>query len=249
MGYAFERARVGSIGHHNQEAKMSDRMKLNPVKIDPVELVQTCIEELTRRGNAEEARPMSPIAINCLRLEGKKPPPSLIRYLAYDHTFYTMSSDWGEFDNALPIGAETPNEWEPVYLDEEIERAIEALAWRPVSELKLVQGKQEPVSSSMDYLKLKLTGKLFRLPNIGNQTHFMYVGKADRLGEYPILGFEMKGDMEHGFEDVFWGQLNVWVKYPNFAVYLYDQIFDSDIYPEDFPAEMDEIYRNNPELM
>ncbi len=228
---------------------MSDRMKVNPVKVEPVQLVEDCIQELVARNYADEAKPMSPIAISCLRLEGKKPPPSLARYLAYDYTFYTMCSDWGMFDNAGPIGVETPNEWEPVFLEEEIERAIEALAWRPVGNLTLVQGKQEPVARALDYLKQNLTGKLFRLPNIGNQTHFLYVGKPDKFGEYPVLGFEMRGDMENEANNIFWGQLNIWVKYPNFAVYLYDQIFDSDIYPDDFVAEMDEIYRNNPELI
>lgn len=232
---------------------MSDRMKLNPIKVDPVELVESCIEELSCRPNSFEAKPMSSIAVNCLRLEGHKPPPSLARYLSYDYTFYTMSSDWGVFDNAGPIGVETPNEWEPVFINEEIENAIEGLAWKPLSELTLVQGSpygaKEPCQSPMDYLKLKLTGKLFRLPNIGNQTHFLYVGKPDKAGEYPVLGMEMKGDMENGFDNVFWGQLTIWVKYPSFAVYLYDQIFDSDVYPDDFVAEMDEIYRNNPELV
>lgn len=62
-----------------------------------------------------------------------------------------------------------------------------------------------------------------------------------------MLAFEMKGDMsEDG--STFWGQLNCWVKYPNFAVYLFDQIFDSDVYPADFETNMQEIYSNNPEL-
>lgn len=222
--------------------------KPNPVKIEPCRLVEACIEELFFRNNAAEAKPMSQVAINCLRLEGKKPPPSLSRYLNFDCTFYTMCSDWGVFDNAEPIGIETPNEWDPVYLSDEIAQAIEALAWKPVNELVLLQGKQEPVENPIDYLKLNLVGSLFKLPNVGNQTHFLYVGNPDHQGEYPVLGFEMRGDMEEG-TNKFWGQLNVWVKYPNFAVYLYDQIFDSDIYPDDFLPEMDEIYRNNPELI
>lgn len=219
----------------------------NPLKMDPVKLVEACISELCRRPNADEAKPMSYLAIDCLRLDGKRPPPSLKRYLSFDSTFYSMCSDWGEFDNAGAIGAETPNEWEPVFADEEIGRYIEDLAWKPIDQLILTQGRNEPASCSLDYLKIKLTGNLFRLPNIGNQTHFLYVGKEDHYGEYPVLAFEMKGDMsEDG--STFWGQLNCWVKYPNFAVYLFDQIFDSDVYPADFETNMQEIYSNNPEL-
>ncbi len=221
-------------------------MKFNPVKMDPLKLVEACIEELSTRVNTAEAKPMSKVAIDCLRLEGKKLPPSLCRYLAYDYTFYSMCNDWGEFDNAGQIGAETTNEWEPVFLEEEIERSIQGLAWKPIEELKLMFANKEPVAKPLDYLKLTLTGKLFRLPNVGNQTHFLYVGKPGKQGEYPVLGYEMNGDMSG--ENEFLGQLNVWVKYPNFAVYLYDQIFDASVFPDDFVVEMDEIYTNNPEL-
>ncbi|MBX9569301.1 MAG: hypothetical protein K2X77_10430 [Candidatus Obscuribacterales bacterium] len=221
-------------------------MKFNPVKMEPIALVDRCIEELNTRVNAGDAKPMSKVAIDCLRLDGKKLPPSLARYLAFDCSFYSMSSNWGEFSNIDPIGAETPNEWDPVFLEEEITHTIEELAWRPINELKLFLTKDKAAAGPMDYLSLELDGKLFRLPNVGNQTHFLYVGVADKHGEYPVLGFEFKGDIEHSTK--FWGQLNVWVKYPNFAVYLYDQIFDSDVYPDDFVAELDEIYHNNPEL-
>lgn len=226
---------------------MSERSIINPLGMEPVKLVEACISELCRRPNGDEARAMTHLALECLRLDGKRPPPSLRRYLNFDSTFYSMCSSWGEFDNAGAIGAETPNEWEPVFLDEEISRYIQDLAWKPIEQLKLIQGKNEPVSNPLDYLKLRLDGHLFRLPNIGNQTHFLYVGKADHFGEYPVLAFEMKGDMSEDGE-TFWGQLNCWVKYPNFAVYLYDQIFDADVYPCDFLVNMDEIYRNNPEL-
>ncbi len=221
-------------------------MKFNPVKMNPLSLVEACIEELSTRVNTQEAKPMSQVAINCLRLEGQKLPPSLARYLAYDYTFYSMCNDWGEFDNAGQIGAETTNEWDPVFLEEEIERSIQSLAWKPIEQLKLIGDNQTLLSKPMDYMKLNLTGKLFRLPNVGNQTHFLYVGVPSKDGEYPVLGYEMKGDMTNGNE--FWGQLNVWVKYPNFAVYLYDQIFDAAVFPDDFVVQMDEIYRNNPEL-
>lgn len=226
-------------------------MKFNPVKMLPLSLVDACIEELSTRMNTEEAKPMSQTALDLLRLDGKKPPPTLLRYLAYDCTFYAMCNDWGMFDHTGPIGASTPNEWEPIDLDVEIQHMIEDLAWKPVEELTLVSGRPEagwvdPVSSPRGYLQLELSGKMFKLPNVGNQTHYMYVGMPDSHGEYPILGAEMKGDMEN--DTTFWGQLNLWVKYPNFAVYLYDQIFDADVYPDDFVIQMDEIYKNNPDL-
>ena len=227
---------------------MSEKMIVNPLTMNPVDLVGHCVVELCQRANAVDAKPMPQIAIDCLRLDGKRLPPSLRRYLSYDYTFYSMCSGWGEFDNAVPIGSETPNEWDPVYLEDEIRRYIEDLAWKSVEELTLTQGKNEAIAGPLHYLKLSLKGSLFRLPNIGNQTHFLYVGKADQNGEYPVLAFEMKGDLTDDGQNVFWGQLNCWVKYPNFAVYLYDQIFDSDVYPDDFAAAMDEIYRNNPEL-
>ena len=207
-------------------------MKFNPVKMEPIKLVDRCIEELSTRDSVDCAKPLSKVALECLRLDGKKLPPSLARYLAFDCSFYSMSNNWGQFSNIDPIGAETPNEWEPVFIEEEITQTIEELAWRPINEMKLFLTPDKAASGPMEYLDLKLDGKLFRLPNVGNQTHFLYVGVEDEFGEYPVLGFEMKGDIEHGVK--FWGQLNVWVNYPNFAVYLYDQIFDSDVYPDYF---------------
>jgi hypothetical protein len=221
-------------------------MSVNLLKLEPVQLVEACIAELTTRMNSDQAQPMSPIARGCLRLDGKKLPPSLNRYLQYDCKFYSMCNDWGAFENVGAIGAETPHEWEPVEIRTEIIQAIEGSAWRPFEELKLKTGKFDLLTDPIKYLKLELKGKLFTLPNVGNQTHYMYVGVPCANGEYPVLGMEMKGEMRT--DTVFWGELNVWVKYPNFAVYLYDQIFDGAVFPEDFAAEVDEIYRLNPEL-
>ncbi len=227
---------------------MSKKAKLNLLKAEPIGVVDVCIGELKKRENSSQAKPLVTTARESLRLNGMEPPPSLKRFLSFDFTFNTMCSKWGDFDNTEPMGKKTPAEWQPVAPENEIELWIKSLANKPVKGLKLLDEADELLSSPHGYLNYNLTGKLFQLPNFGDQTHFLYVGKPDHFGEYPVLGFEMQGRMEEEEENSFYGLLSVWVKYPNFAVYLYDQIFDVDINLDDFKIQAEEIYRNNPEL-
>lgn len=219
---------------------------VNPLNENPCHLVDRCIEHLQKCKNAAKAAPATPEMLNTLRFDAKALPPSLKRYLAFDCTFQALFSEWGEFEKFVPIRG--GNEWASITPEAEIIRWITLLAQKPANRLKLLDSASQPVSHSLQYLKQNLTGKLFCLPGMADQSHFIYVGNADDSGEYPILAFEMQGDLEDETPDAFWGELRVWIKYPNFGVFLYDQLFDADCEPDEFTEQTEDICARNPEL-
>ena len=223
------------------------KTEVNPLKTEPLTVVAACIAELESRDNASCARPLEPALLESLRLNGKQPPASLKKYLAYDCTFKALCSQWGAFSQTEPM-ADKPGHWPAVPPEAAIVHLIELLAEQPVEKLKLLDSACQPISNPMAYLKISLSGQLFQLPTLGDQSHFLYVGVADSQGEYPVLALEMQGEIEDEDENAFWGQFHVWIKYPSFAAFLYDQIFDTDIDPQDFASQTVHVYENNPEL-
>jgi len=227
---------------------MSNITILDLLKMQPLEIVDICIKELKERENAVQAKPLDTSLLDAMRLNGKELPPSLKRFLSFDSSFNTLYIEgWGDFDNTAPMG-DKPGEWQPVPPENEIKIWIEMLAGKPLEELKLLD-QGNPIATPLEYLKYKLTGKLFQLPNAGEQTNFLYVGNPDQAGEYPVVGFEMEGGIESSKDNSFDAYLGVWVKYPNFPVYLYHSVFDIDFNDGDFQAQTEVICRNNPELL
>lgn len=222
------------------------KTEANPLKSDPCDLVDRCIEHLKKCENAGKASPMKEETLSELRFNGKELPPSLKRYLAFDATFKALFSEWGEFEKFVPLQAD--KEWASTTPEAEITRWIELLAQKPAKRLRFLDSASQPIASVQDYAKVTLTGQLYCLPGMSDQSHFIYVGNADELGEYPILAFEMQGDLEDDTPNAFWGELRIWIAYPNFGAFLYDQLFDADYEPEEFSEQTKQICATNPEL-
>ncbi|MBY0549617.1 MAG: hypothetical protein K2W95_20230 [Candidatus Obscuribacterales bacterium] len=222
------------------------KTEANPLKSDPCSLVDRCIEHLQKCQNAAKAMPLKTETLSTLRFNGQELPPSLKRYLAFDATFDALFSEWSEFERFVPMPE--GKEWASVTPEAEIIRWIELLTQKPAKKLRLLDSASQPVAHVLDYARVNLTGKLYCLPGMSDQSHFIYVGKADQSGEYPVLAFEMQGDLEDDTPNAFWGELRIWIKYPNFGAFLYDQLFDADYEPEEFSEQTRQICARNPEL-
>lgn len=232
---------------HSSSPVKAMHTEVPAIKRPPVEVVEYCVAYLQKADNAGKAKPLAQKQLDSLKLGDKVLPPSLKRFLAFDSTFESLYSEWGVFERLGAINPQTGN-WATVSAEEEIALWIQSLTRRPAAKLKLTDSSCNPLKSVADYLAVNLSGALFPLPNMGDQTHYLYAGQCDDHQELPVIAFEMQGDLEDEDSTVFWGQLHVWVKYPNFATYLYDQLFDEDAALDGFKSEIEQIIARNPEF-
>jgi len=224
-----------------------------------VKLVNACIEKLKKGKNNRKAKPLSEKVLRNFCLPGgKKLPPTLLEFLQYDFTFNSLYSDYDygplEYYGTYPFG-KNPNK--PVFTSLDL-RTI-AIRWleqnykKDFSKLCLTDSSDRSVKDPLVLAHSKPLGDFYPLPYAGDQWHFLYIGAADKRGEYPIIGAEWesskneKGEIE--------GTFFPFLKYPAFDLYLADMINYVDLGNEplgkidDFKSEVKNLIKLNPGLV
>jgi hypothetical protein len=109
----------------------------------------------------------------------------------------------------------------PVDLNLEITDLVSRLTGTPASRLRLCSLDGKHAKEPKKLLDSQLPGHCFRLPYRGDQRHYLYIGKADQEGEFPILGLEAEIGASTGGGQV-QCLIAAFVKYPSFDTYLAD---------------------------
>jgi hypothetical protein len=234
------------------------------LSIRGIELVQACIEKLKAGKNSKKAKAVSEKVLKTLTFPGGQALSPCLRYfLSYDLTFDSIFNDNGyhppHANGTRGFGVDPCKpkikRWG---LKEVASRQIEIKygCLPSYSKLKLVNSSGQPVKDILELCTLKLTGSFYPLPYWGEQTHFMYVGRANHQGEFPILGIEWEASLEK--DGAFNGELWPIVKYPAFDVYLADMVsaggldgldaLEAQDLPE-FKTEYQKLYEANPDLI
>jgi hypothetical protein len=115
------------------------------------------VDEVVARAPVPKPRPLAAAAIARLTLDGDPLPPSLARWLAYDASWLDLDGE----DPELPA----------------------------LSIVELAEDRFPELGEAFVPFEELLPGKCFALPlaNAEEQTAFLYVGKPDAQGEYPVF--------------------------------------------------------------
>jgi hypothetical protein len=124
--------------------------------------------ELKRLLAKRKPAPMAPAAIEQLRIAGQPLPPSLKRWLAH---------------NSSSLGWDFKQPLEGMPFDSFILQALKAIG---------AKGSRKWTASFAAIGRGKLRGRCFPLPTDpkAGAVYWLYVGKADSSGEYPVLWYD-----------------------------------------------------------
>jgi hypothetical protein len=159
-----------------------------------------------------------PARLAKVRLSGRQRlPPTVFSYLTFDLKMARLPHR-----GPRPLLLD-PRTYEPIALDPaaEAERLVRAHFARPLGAMRLVDFDSGRVLGSFGAaIDTRLKGKLYRLPSIGEQNHYLYAGRADAAGELPIVSFEL--ELDRRSKDELAVRIAVFLKYPSFDQLLAD---------------------------
>jgi hypothetical protein len=212
-----------------------------------IPLVERCITFLEKCPRPKPAYGASEAALRGKELApGVALPPTLHRFLQYDFALASLPTPgrnvWKN------IGGFGRNPKAPVFKSvamEEVARgALEAASGLPIKQLNVSTDDWSRIRKVCEPLK----GKLFALPYMGDQQHYLYAGGPDRDGELPILGVEVEASFDQKRLELV--DFAIWIKYPGFDLFLADMIelIEDPTGHREFKALCQRHRRKNPEL-
>jgi hypothetical protein len=212
-----------------------------------VPLVDRCIAFLKKTPRAKVAVGASEGGLRGDALAPGVPlPPTLQRYLRHDLSFAMLPAlGRNVWKNTGGFGR-SPNAptFKPVDTQDVARSVLEVAFGRPLKRLNI---------PADDWARIRevcasLRGRLFALPHMGDQQHYLYAGVPDSDGELPILGVEVEAALDkRGFQ---LADFAIWIKYPSFDLYLADMIelIEDPTSHREFKALCQRHRRKNPEL-